>query len=90
MPTRRQIAASILGVYRGQQARVGYVLPAKVIAALSEHSGWSIDETENGINYGRAEGWFTFAPHMFLTLTDDGFVEMKRSNVHRPSSLASS
>ena len=90
MPTRRQIADSILGVYRGQQARVGYVLPAKVIAALSEHSGWSIDETENGINYGRAEGWFTFAPHMFLTLTDDGFVEMKRSNVHRQSSLASS
>ena len=90
MPTRRQIAASILGVYRGQQARVGYVLPAKVIVALSEHSGWSIDETENGINYGRAEGWFDFAPHMFLTLTDDGFAEIERGKVRGASSRASS
>jgi len=88
MPTRRQIATSILSVYRGQQARAGYVLPARVIAAVSEHSGWSVDETENGINYGRAEGWFDFAPHMFLTLTVHGFAEMERAKVRSAASLA--
>jgi len=67
-----------LSLYRGQQARPGYVLPARVIAALSDRRGWSIDETENGLNYGRAKGWFDFAPHMFLKLTDGGLAEMQR------------
>ena len=67
MPTRRQIATSILGIYRRQQARVGYILPAKVIAALSNESGSSIDETVDGINYGQAEGWF----HLCASLVSD-------------------
>lgn len=90
MPTRRQIATSILGIYRRQQARVGYILPAKVIAALSNESGWSIDETADGINYGQAEGWFTFAPHLFLTLTDGGFAKMESGKAYRAGSLAAS
>ena len=61
MPTRRQIATSILSVYRRQQARVGYVLPANIVAAFSERGGWSVDETETAINYGCAEGWFEFS-----------------------------
>ena len=66
MPTRRQIATSILSVYRRQQARAGYVLPANIVAAFSERSGWSVDETETAINYGCAEGWFEFAPPWIL------------------------
>ncbi len=87
MPTRRQIAMSILSIYRRQQARVGYILPARVIAALSNESGWSIDETEDGINYGQAEGWFTIVPHLFLTLTDGGFAEMESGKAYGGGSL---
>ena len=88
MPTRRQIATSIFSVYRRQQARVGYVLPANIVAAFSERSGWSVDETETAINYGCAEGWFEFAPHLFPTLTNDGFAEMQRGELGRAASLA--
>lgn len=80
MSAGRQIAAGILGIYRAQQAKVGYILPARVIAAWSDQIGWSVDETEDGIDYGRAEGWFSFAPPLFLTLTDGGFAEMQRSD----------
>ncbi|MBV9288443.1 MAG: hypothetical protein JO288_11595, partial [Hyphomicrobiales bacterium] len=52
MPHRLKIATAILQLYKDQRARAGYVIPASVIAALSEESGWTADEVVGGINYG--------------------------------------
>ena len=76
MPHRLKIATAILQLYRGQGARAGYVIPASVIAALSERSGWSADEVVGGINYGYAEGWFADARRNFLSLTDGGVAQI--------------
>lgn len=89
MPTSRQIATSILGIYRRQQARVGYILPARVIAALSKESGWSIDETEDGIT-GRPKVGSPLRLTCFWTLTDGGFAEMESGKAYCAGSLAAS
>ena len=76
MPHRRKIATAILRVYKDQHARAGYVIPASVLAALSDQSGWSTDEVVDGITYGYAEGWFADSRRNFLRLTEGGAAEI--------------
>ena len=77
MPQRRNIATAILQIYKGQQARAGYVIPASLIAALSDESGWSADEVDRGLAYGYAAGWFADGPQKFLRLTDGGVAQLQ-------------
>ena len=76
MPHRRKVATAILQVYRDQHARAGYVIPASILAALSDQSGWSTDEVVGGITYGYAEGWFADSRRNFLRLTESGAAEI--------------
>jgi hypothetical protein len=75
----RRIASAILDVFKSQQARVGYVVPSNVIVALSDREGWSVDQVEDGLAYAFNGGWFRNGPRTFVSLTDAGFIEMKKA-----------
>ncbi|MBV8140298.1 MAG: hypothetical protein JO121_32365 [Deltaproteobacteria bacterium] len=77
MTRKQDVARAILGIFKGQHSRTGYGLPARIIVALSEHEGWSTDETVGGIEYGLDEGWFENRSSMFLGLTDAGLDEIR-------------
>jgi hypothetical protein len=72
----REVALTILDVFRGQRAQPGYGLPSEVIAALSERKGWTTRQLLMGIEYGYAVGWFEVSPKGSVKLTDTGFSEI--------------
>lgn len=77
MTLKQDVARAILEVFQSQQSMAGYGLPARIIVALSDHEGWSTDETVRGIEYGLDEGWFENRSGMFLGLTDTGLDEIR-------------
>ena len=79
MPCRREVATSILHIFKRQRARVGYSIPSEVVAALADRKGWSLDEMNEGILYGSAMGWFERRPMTFFRLTEVGVVEMEEA-----------
>jgi hypothetical protein len=76
VPHPRKVATAILGMFKKQHARVGYVIPTVLILALLAREGWSLTDIEQGIDYGVAEGWFKAASPTFVGLTEAGFVEI--------------
>jgi hypothetical protein len=76
MARGREVALTILDVFKGQRAQPGYGLPSDVTAALSERKGWTTGQLLTGIQYGYAAGWFEVSPRGSLRLTDRGFYEI--------------
>ena len=73
MPRRREVASTILSVFKQQQSRPGYKLPIGLIAALAEREGWTIQQLLTGIEYGCSVGLFEIGPKLCVHLTDTGF-----------------
>jgi hypothetical protein len=76
MPLRREVARTILDVFKQQRSQPGYGLPSDVIAALSEQKGWTARQLLTGIEYGCAARWFEIGPNPSIKLTSTGFLEI--------------
>ena len=76
MPLRREVARTILGVFKQQRSQPGYGLPSDVLGALSEQKGWTARQLLTGIEYGCAARWFEVGPNLSIRLTGTGFSEI--------------